>query len=332
MGYTLVASMRNEGPFIVEWVTWYRALGFDDILVVTNDCTDHSPELLDALEAAGWVTHLRHDVPPGTPPCPPKLEAARRHDAVRRADWVFVCDVDEFLVVHRGQGRITDLVPEGEEGYLGMAINWNVFGTSGHTRWQDGLVHRQFLKCGGATDRSARWVKSIFRRVEVFSKMREHGPWLLRPDLAGEAWGRDGLVWVNSEGHELPNWRYDGSYPSRMYRDYITHRHAQINHYMIRSDESFGLKRGTLNAVAMKDRYTDEFYEKYNRNEFHDATALKRQNRFDRLHAKAMALPQVARLHHLCCADYVARLAAKAGGRTEDDPRYEHHLRLAGAF
>ena len=56
----LVATgMRNEGPFIVEWVCWYRMLGFD-LLVATNDCTDHSTNLLNAFAAAGWLTHVPH--------------------------------------------------------------------------------------------------------------------------------------------------------------------------------------------------------------------------------------------------------------------------------
>ncbi|MDZ4395579.1 MAG: glycosyltransferase family 2 protein, partial [Cypionkella sp.] len=62
---TALASMRNEGPFIVEWLCWYRMLGFTDAVVVTNNCTDHSPQLLDALQAHGLVHHIRHDVAPG---------------------------------------------------------------------------------------------------------------------------------------------------------------------------------------------------------------------------------------------------------------------------
>ena len=73
--------MRNEGPFIVEWVTWYRMLGFTDIVVVSNDCTDRSPELLDALARAGWLHHIRCDVPDGQPITPRKLKAAQAHPA-----------------------------------------------------------------------------------------------------------------------------------------------------------------------------------------------------------------------------------------------------------
>ena len=52
MRTTVIASMRNEGAFLLEWVVWYRLIGFSDILVVTNDCTDASPALLGAVQAA----------------------------------------------------------------------------------------------------------------------------------------------------------------------------------------------------------------------------------------------------------------------------------------
>ena len=77
MRITVVASMRNEGAFIVEWLAWYKMLGFTDVVVVTNACTDRSPQLLDALEAAGRLYHIRHEVPPGARITEAKLAAAR---------------------------------------------------------------------------------------------------------------------------------------------------------------------------------------------------------------------------------------------------------------
>ena len=46
-------------------------------------------------------------------------------------------------------------------------------------------------------------------------------------------------------------------------------------------------------------------------------------------HTEAMALPGVARLHHLCCADLVARLCAHQGRAPQDDPRW--HAEIAAA-
>ena len=326
MRFAVVCSVRNEGPFLVEWVAWYRVLGFTDIVVVTNDCTDHSPALLDALAGAG-VTHLRHDVPDATSICARKLEAAKALPQVSGADWVLVCDVDEFLVIHKGAGQITDLIPK-DAGFLGMTINWRVFGTSGRIAWEDGLTHRQFLRASESRDFPSTWVKTIHARSDWFRKLGEHGPKRLLPRHAAR-WGEPGMAWVNADGVDLPEWTPGGDYLRRVPMARVSHASAQMNHYMIRSAESFALKKGSLSPVAGKDRYTDSFFDRYNRNEVLDDSAMRHAPAFDAEHRTLMGLPQVARLHHLCCADYVARLAAKAGCRVEDDPRHAHHLALA---
>ena len=53
----IVTCMKNEGPFILEWLAYHRAIGFDDFLVYTNDCTDGTDTMLDALQARGIVQH-----------------------------------------------------------------------------------------------------------------------------------------------------------------------------------------------------------------------------------------------------------------------------------
>lgn len=93
--YLVATGMRNEGPFIVEWVCRYRMLGFD-ILVATNDCT----ELLDALADEGWHTHVPHKPRIGQPPQRSTLRKVIKHPLTASADWTLYCDVDEFLVLH----------------------------------------------------------------------------------------------------------------------------------------------------------------------------------------------------------------------------------------
>ena len=328
MRYLVISSMRNEGAFIVEWVAWYRALGFTDILIVTNGCTDRSPELLDALAAAGWVTHLRKEPAPGVPPLGAKLRVARKHPLVAQADWIFVCDVDEFLVVHRGTGLIDNLLPDADPGFLGMAINWRVFGSGGQQQWQPGLTHRQFTRAALQSDMSSRWIKSIFRRPELFARFGAHGP-----DGADPASlpGKPEDMWVDCAGVALPQWQPRDKYLRTVPRERASWRVAQINHYMVRSLDCFELKRGTPSSAAGRDRYTDAYLAAFDRNEAEDECALRRNGRFDRVHGAAMALPGVARLHHLCCADHVAALAAKGGFAADADPRYRAALAAAAA-
>lgn len=330
MRFTVVCSMKNEGPYIVEWVSWYRRLGFDNIVVVTNDCTDHSPQLLDALASAGWITHLPHVVTPDSGICAQKLAAAKTLPEVAGADWVLVCDVDEFLVIHKGAGEIRDLVPE-DAPFLGMAINWRVFGTGGNARWSDGLTHRQFLHCAEAGDRSGRWIKCIHQRPGWFRRLGEHGPkWLAQPRAA--KWGTPPYVWVDADQRVIDSYSPRGDYMRKMPAGRQTYATAQMNHYMVRSYESYMLKMGQKSSVAGHDRYTLSYFEWYDRNENVDRSALAHATAFDRIHAEAMELPGVRALHHACCADYLTRLCAVDGRDPAQDPRFIEHMALADLF
>jgi len=45
-----------------------------------------------------------------------------------------------------------------------------------------------------------------------------------------------------------------------------------------------------------------------------------------------MALPDVARLHLLCCADHLRLIAEKHGRRVEEDARWHGHMARAKAL
>ena len=323
--------MRNEGPFVVEWVCWYRMLGFSDIVVVSNDCTDRSVDLLDALAAAGWLHHIRCDVPSGKNITLRKLRKAKEHKSVRRAAWVMVCDVDEFLVIHKGQGLIGDLIDltAPAPAFLGMSINWRVFGTSARAAFEDVPVHRQFVYCCPTKHRVSRSVKSIFRQPKRFAGLGEHGPRGFDMAGFGADWGSPGLVWVNAEGQAVPTWTPGGRYMRDMPPKLISHKVAQINHYMVRSEETFSLKHKTLSPVAGRNRYTKSYYDRANSGEEPDASAFRYSDRFDTVLALAVTITDVARLHYLCCADHLRLIAEKNGRDIALDPRHQQFLDMA---
>lgn len=320
------AGMRNEGPFIVEWVCWYRMLGFE-VLVATNDCTDHSPELLDRLQEEGWLTHVRHRVPQGMNPKRSAYRAGRNHPLTERADWVLVCDVDEFLVLNTAE-TIQEFIGDGERDLLGMAFFWNCFGTGGRSRYEDGLVHRQFRRTGPSDGKANCAFKSMFRLPLDFAAWGDHTPYR----FAGR-WGEGDAVWVDASGRELKKFSDPEKHPIRQLpQRHISHAAAHMNHYILRSREDFEFKRGRPSATAGKDRYTDRFLRRYDRNDCRDISADQFAERFDSIHANAMSLPGVRRLHHLCCADYVAELCASQGRDCRKDRRWRHHTYEAEAL
>lgn len=325
--------MRNEGPFIVEWLAWYKMLGFTDVVVVTNNCTDRSPELLDALQAAGRLHHLRHELPPGAKITQAKLAVAREHKAVRLAQWVFVCDVDEFLVIHKGNGTIFELIgpPDAPE-FLAMALTWRVFGTCGVTEFRDQPVHQQFGLAMPRASGMSHWVKMLFRQPRWFEKLAEHGPRGLLPEKIALRGSDPSLRLVNCEGREVPGWDPTGRRYMRMVpREAFSHEVAQINHYMLRSAETFSLKSGTLSPVALSDRYTSSYFRRADSGRMLDSSAFRYAEAFETMRASLMALPDVARLHALCCADHMAAICTKAGRRPEDEPRWHAFMAQAEA-
>jgi len=93
---TLVAIMKDERPYILEWVAYHRLIGFDDIVIYSHDSTDGSRELLDALHRHGILTHRLQQSSIGVKP-----QVAAYRDAVSRCktEWIVFLDADEFLAL-----------------------------------------------------------------------------------------------------------------------------------------------------------------------------------------------------------------------------------------
>lgn len=322
--YLVVTPTRNEGPFLLEWVAWYKMLGFGDILVLSNDCTDHSPQMLELLARHGWLAHQPHLPDAGKPAFNSAFRAARSHPLVASADWMLICDIDEFLVFKGGDGTVQGFIGDEPPDVAGIAIHWKTFGTSGRQIWQDGLVHRLFTKAAPKDHDANLFFKSLVHKPRRFRRFMSHSPKRFR----GE-WGSPPNVWINSAG-ELLNDFVPGKDPiQRTDPELVSHSNAQINHYIIRTRENYSHKMGQLSASSRTDRYTNRFLEKYNRNEEPDTCAERYRAAFDDIHRQIKSIPGIMRLHHLCCADYITAMCEKRGDDPLSDPRVIAHLASA---
>ena len=45
----VISTMKDEAPYILEWIAHHRGIGFTDFLIYTNDCSDGTDLLLDRL-------------------------------------------------------------------------------------------------------------------------------------------------------------------------------------------------------------------------------------------------------------------------------------------
>ena len=142
-----------------------------------------------------------------------------------------------------------------------------------------------------------------------------------------------GMYLVNAKGELVPHWSPEAPrYIRTLAKPYATHARAQMNHYMLRSAETFSLKAGTRAPVSLTDRYTDAYRARADKGNEPDMSAFHYADAFTALHAQAMELPDVARLHLLCCADHLRLIAEKHGRRVEEDARWHEYLARAKAL
>jgi hypothetical protein len=199
--------------------------------------------------------------------------------------------------------------------------------------FQDEPVHQQFALALPLKGTGSSMMKMMHRQPRWFQSLGEHGPrgW----DLAryGRSLEGPGMYLVNAKGEPVPHWSPEAPrYIRTLAKPYATHTRAQMNHYMLRSAETFSLKAGTRAPVSLTDRYTDAYRARADKGNEPDMSAFHYADAFTALHAQAMALPDVARLHLLCCADHLRLIAEKHGRRVEEDARWHEYLARAKAL
>ncbi|MCG6904552.1 MAG: glycosyltransferase family 2 protein [Rhodobacter sp.] len=248
----IVTCMKNEAPFILEWVAYHRSIGFNDFLVFTNDCDDGTVELLDTLQKHGILTRLDNpylEVPGDHNPQKGALRYAESLPQVGEADWVMISDVDEFVNIHVGDGTL-DALFDAVGAIDVISMQWRLFGNSDVTAYKDGFVTEQFDCCAPKFCPSPiqAWaVKSLYstRGDHVAGKFKRIG--VHRPVNPGK--DVDRIAWVDGCGRPVldkfvqDGWRF-GTHSAGY--DLVT-----LNHYAVRSAESFVVKRdrGRVNHV-----------------------------------------------------------------------------------
>ena len=310
----IITTMKNEGPFILEWIAYHRAIGVNDFLVYSNDCTDGTDALLDALQARGLIQH--RDNPfrslPDIKPQHAALQAAEGEGIVQDCGWAICMDVDEFINVRIGDGTLAALYAAMGEANM-ISLTWRLFGNDDIHAYQDRFVTEQFTRCAPELVRKPHqaWgFKTLFRNIDIYRKLGVHRPKGLKPDL----WGQ--VRWLNGSGRPMPREMFRNGWRSSV--ETYGYDWVQLNHYACRSAESFLVKRdrGRVNHVD-RDQGLNYWF-RMNHNAVED-TSIGRmipaaRAQFERL----LADPELRALHDAAVAAHRARIAALMA---EDDYR-----------
>jgi hypothetical protein len=240
---TVVTTMKNEGAFLLEWVAHHKALGFDNIVICTNDCADPTTDMALRLQKMGLARHHGTVYKPGSSIQRNALRQARRFNQVQLADWIYVCDADEFLTINLGDGTLTALITAASPEAEVIAVPWRVFGSDGLCDYQDTPITQQFCRAAASPARptsTGAFPKSLFRGGDTLAALERLG---IHMPIIKTAQDRSLRL-------ELPNAVARAALPQALHVQ-ADFRFAQVNHYCVRSRDSFLVKRdrGKVNHV-----------------------------------------------------------------------------------
>lgn len=280
----LATCVRNEGPYLLEWIAYNKLIGFRKIIIYSNDNTDGSDQLLALLHDQGHIVWRPRIVPAGTSPQASAFEAlsdellrkprggllAGIPQAERYLAWL---DCDEYLYFRCPQTRtISDLLQR--YAYpAGISINWKHFGSSNEKEYEPGLTITRFQRCAPKEFTLNKMLKTICKLdADLFpGVITQHRPCnrsktarivYATPDQSTEA---------------VPSaFLDDGIFASDVPDAKIFHEVCHLNHYSVRSLREYHLKQSRGNGWDISNsglqQYPDDYFSVRDRNEELDTT------------------------------------------------------------
>ncbi len=234
----VLASARNEGAYLLDWVSYHLSIGFEHIFLYTNENEDGSDTLLETLARHGVVTLVRNA---RTPSIGPQLKgythALTMLPQILDFRWTAVLDLDEYVGF---DARIFDSIGD----FLGLqesqpvdavALCWVMFAGLPGDVWSAESTLRRFTRRQRGVHEL---VKSLIR-TRLFWYSQPHFP-TATLDAPFAYRSADGAL----HHHPLIPGRGPAVSPAP------SAEHAWINHYMLRTaDEAlwkWGRGRGDL--------------------------------------------------------------------------------------
>ncbi len=219
----LLATARNEGPYLLDWVAYHLSIGFEHIFLYTNDNQDGSARLLDSLAAGGAITLVNNERGGALGP----QEKAYAHALTSLSQildyrWTAILDIDEYMAFDTTMfDSVTDFIGFHEaQPADAIALCWAMFAAMPGERWADSPSPMRFVRREGGINNH---VKSLFR-TRLFWYAQPHNPYATL-DAAFHYRTEDGRV------HHHPG--VQGRLAA--FAETASANQAWINHYMLRT-------------------------------------------------------------------------------------------------
>lgn len=247
---SVCTAVRNEAPYLAEWVAFHHLQGVERFYIYENESTDGTLALLEQLAT---------QFPIEVVPC--QAEHANLFgfgDALERfgnrTEWLACIDADEFLIP-ASQCPVPEQLNEIEPDVAAVVINWRIFGSSGHDSRPSGLTIENYLHRAPLDHPVNQHVKSIVRPARCIGTLNPH-----QFLVAGRQMDAAFREVIPLAGRVTP------PKDSRL----------SVHHYVVRSRQDYQIKRARGRPdPGLNRRHEDSYFAVHDRNEVVDRSALR---------------------------------------------------------
>ncbi len=224
-GACVLATARNEGAYLLDWVAYHLAIGFEHVFLYSNDNADGSDTLLAALAAQGVITWIANER--GTllgPQVKAYAHALTMLPQILDYRWAAVLDLDEYLAFDTGMFASLPEFLALQENQPADAVGlcWLMFASLPGERWSAEPSWRRMTRREGEVNSH---VKTLFR-PRLFWHSQPHYPSAVL-NAAFDFRTQDGSVHHHrAVAARLP-----------AFAEAPSARQAWVNHYFLRTAE-----------------------------------------------------------------------------------------------
>ena len=248
---SVVAILKNEAPYVREWIEYYRLLGATKFYIYDNDSQDSVKEAISDYIDSGIVVYKYF---------PGKYRQNMAYtDAINnyasKTRFMAVVDVDEFIVPIDDKLTLIDVlknIVRRKPYAAGVTIPWLMYGSSHHKKRPQGLVIDNYLY--RAQDSFMLNIKTVFNPRLANGYNNPHYPIY-----------KFGAFSINENGHIIIG-KFDNNKSCKQIR---------INHYFTKSEEEFRAKVARGSADKTPDRSFDNNFVQSDKNDIYDGIMLR---------------------------------------------------------
>lgn len=230
-GLAVVATVKNEGSYIAEWLSYHRAVGVRHFILYDDGSTDDTlSEVRRVLQTEDFTIvpwHLRL-IDVSSDQILNSQAIAFTHAILnfgRHYRWMAFIDADEFLLPK--SGATVEEALSRVNGFPNVSLPWHMFGTSNHVKRPAGPVLRNYTMRGAdplSRKKNASNFKCVVDPCEVTEVSIHH----FKTRQHGENTCNDVGRAATRKGRKKP--------------DFYSNAALQLNHYYSKSKEELEAK------------------------------------------------------------------------------------------